>query len=59
MGHLSEINVLRMKKREKEVEAKRLKEKLRKVEEDIKAFNERIVSIQNSGVDGGFGRLDI
>ena len=54
MGQLSEIEMLRMKKREKEVQAKRLKEKLHVLEEDIKAFDERILTIKNREVSGGF-----
>jgi len=59
MGQLREIDTLRMKRRQKEVEANKTRDKLRALEEDIKTYDKRIVSLQNSDGSGGFGRLDI
>ena len=58
---MKQIDALRMKRRTKELEAKKLKSRLNDIEDEIKEYDKSIVNIVNSehqGDKGGFNRIE-
>jgi len=59
MATMREIDRLRMRRRQKEIEVNKAKEKLHDLEEELKELDQKIIALMNSGENGGFGRINI